>query len=101
MRWQGSRSAREATAVLGKPLGWAGVLSSHRRSMQMIEIVEESWGYVVRSGQFQDSFRCKANALLAARMLATAEAVMGQHDVDVLLPMGHGEGVCLSVPAMV
>lgn len=65
----------------------------------MIEIVEESWGYLVRSGNFQDSFRCKANALLAARILATAEAVMGQHDVGVLLPMGHGEVVCVDVPA--
>lgn len=65
----------------------------------MIEIVEESCGYLVRSGTFQDSFRCKANALLAARILATAEAVMGQHDVGVLLPMGNGEVVCLDVPA--
>lgn len=65
----------------------------------MVEIVEETWGYVVRSGHFQDSFRCKANALLAARILATAEAVMGQHDVGVLVPMGNGEVVCLGVSA--
>lgn len=65
----------------------------------MVEIVEESWGYVVRSERYQDSFRCKANAVLAARILATAEAVMGQRDVGVLVPMGNGEVVCMGVPA--
>ena len=65
----------------------------------MIEIVEESWGYVVRSATFEDTFQNRANALLAARMLATVEAVMGQRDVGVLVPMGQGESVCLQVSA--
>ena len=65
----------------------------------MIEIVEESWGYVVRSETFEDTFRCRANAVLAARILATAEAVMGQRDVDVMVPMGDGETVCMQVTA--
>lgn len=66
----------------------------------MIEVVEESWGYVVRSERFQDTFRNKANAVLAARIMATAEAVMGECDVGVLVPMGDGEGVRLQVSAV-
>ena len=65
----------------------------------MIEIVEESWGYVVRTGTFQDTFENRANAFLAARILATAEAVMRQFNVGVLLPMGNGESVCLGIAA--
>lgn len=65
----------------------------------MVEISEESGGFVVRSARFCEIFQCKANALLAARILATAEAVLGERDVGVLLPMGHGEVVCLDVLA--
>lgn len=65
----------------------------------MVEISEESGGFVVRSARFSETFQCKANALLAARILATAEVIMGECDVGVLLPMGHGEVVCLEVLA--
>ena len=66
----------------------------------MVEIIEESWGFVVRSERFRETFQCKTNAVLAARILATAEAVMSQRDVDVLVPMGNGETVCLEVLAV-
>lgn len=65
----------------------------------MVEITEESSGFVVHSDRYREIFQCKANALLAARILATAEAVMSQRDVDVLVPMGNGEAVCLGVLA--
>lgn len=65
----------------------------------MVEISEESGGFVVRSARFSETFQCKANAMLAARILATAEAVMSQCDVDVLVPMGNGEVVCMEVLA--
>lgn len=65
----------------------------------MVEITEEPAGFVVRSERYREVFQCKANALLAARILATAEAVMSQRDVDVLVPMGNGETVCLGVLA--
>jgi hypothetical protein len=65
----------------------------------MVEITEEQCGFVVRSGAFRETFQCKANAVLAARILATAEAVMYDHDVGVLVPMGNGEVVCMDVLA--
>lgn len=65
----------------------------------MVEIVEESFGFVVRARDYQERFQCKANALLAARILATAEAVMSHCDVDMLVPMGNGEVVCMGVHA--
>lgn len=66
----------------------------------MVEITEEPCGFVVRSGPFHETFQCKANALLAARILATAEAVLCDHDVGVLVPMGNGEVVCMDVLAV-
>ncbi len=65
----------------------------------MVEIIEESWGFVVRTERFRETFQCRNNAVLAARILATAEAVMSQRDVDVLVPMGNGETVCMEVLA--
>lgn len=65
----------------------------------MIEIIEQSYGYVVRNARYNETFQCRANALLAARILATAEAVLEQRQVDVLVPMGNGESVCLGVTA--
>ena len=65
----------------------------------MVEITEEPCGFVVRSGPFHETFQCKANALLAARILATAEAVLCDHAVGVLVPMGNGEVVCMDVLA--
>ncbi len=65
----------------------------------MVEILEAASGYVVRCERYRDTFQCKANALLAARILATAEAVLGDHDVGVLVPMGNGEVVCMNVLA--
>ena len=65
----------------------------------MVEITEEPCGFVVRSGPFHETFQCKANALLAARILATAEALLCDHDVGVLVPMGNGEVVCMDVLA--
>lgn len=63
----------------------------------MIEILEEPCGFVVRAESFREIFQCKANALLAARIMATAEAVMSQRDVGVFVPMGNGEVVCMEV----
>ena len=63
----------------------------------MIEILEEPCGFVVRAEHFRETFQCKANALLAARIMATAEAVMSQRDVGVFVPMGNGEVVCMEV----
>ena len=65
----------------------------------MVEITEESCGFVVHSSRYREIFQSRANAILAARILATAEAVLSQRDVDVLVPMGNGEVVCLGVPA--
>ncbi|HEX2083992.1 MAG TPA: hypothetical protein VHF86_10995 [Xanthomonadaceae bacterium] len=65
----------------------------------MVEIIEESWGFVVRTEHSRETFQCKSNAVLAARILAMAEAVMSQRDVDVLVPMGNGETVCLEIAA--
>lgn len=65
----------------------------------MVEVIEKSWGYVVRSAGFHDTFQCRANAILAARILATAEAVLEDHDVDVWVPMGEGETVRLDILA--
>lgn len=65
----------------------------------MVEIIEESWGFVVRTGRTRETFQCRSNALLAARILATAEAVMSARDVEVLVPMGNGECVCIGVAA--
>ena len=65
----------------------------------MVEIIEEASGFVVHNSRYHETFQCRANAILAARILATAEAVMSQRDVDVLVPMGNGEFVCMGVPA--
>lgn len=65
----------------------------------MVEVIEQPTGYVVRSNCFQDTFQCKANAFLAARILATGEAVMQDRDVSVLLTMGNGEIVRMEVLA--
>ena len=65
----------------------------------MVEVIEETAGFVVRNGHYREVFQCKANAILAARILATAEAVMSQRDVDVLVPMGNGEVVCMDIHA--
>lgn len=65
----------------------------------MVEIIEQACGYVVESALYRDTFQCKANALRAARILATAEAVMSDHDVAVWVPMGNGETVRLDVLA--
>lgn len=65
----------------------------------MIEIVEQACGYIVSGNGFRESFHSRANALLAARILATAEAVTSQRDIDVLVPMGNGEVVRMDVLA--
>lgn len=65
----------------------------------MVEIREEPGGYVVHCARYHDTFQCKANALLAARILATGEAVLADRDVQVLVPMGHGEVVRMDVLA--
>lgn len=65
----------------------------------MVEVIEQPWGYVVRSAGFLDTFQCRANAILAARILATAEAVLEDRDVGVWVPMGDGETVRMEVSA--
>ena len=54
---------------------------------------------MVHCARYHDTFQCKANALLAARILATGEAVLADRDVQVLVPMGHGEVVRMDVLA--
>ena len=66
----------------------------------MVEIVEQSCGFLVCADRFRETFQCKVNALIAARILATAEAVMSNRDVGVWVPMGHGEVVCMDVMAL-
>lgn len=63
----------------------------------MVEITEESGGFIVHAERFHELFRCRDNALLAARIMATAEAVLSQRDVGVFMPARNGERVCVEV----
>jgi hypothetical protein len=66
----------------------------------VVEIIELPTGFEVRASHFSDTFQCKANAVIAARILATGEAVLAAHDVGVLVPMGYGEVVRMDVMAL-